>query len=102
MEAYDFLKKRAEIQKWEFTQKSLCDAFKYFLNEAWNKDNWLRKNFSIPNILSQFNQIVNAAARTTDSTQRQNAASKVNGEQIHSAFNKFHQQRQPAGADEAN
>jgi hypothetical protein len=56
---YKFLEKRAADKKFEFTEENLLAAFKFFLNKAWDKDTWLRQNFSIPNILSQFNQIAN-------------------------------------------
>jgi len=57
---HSFLEKRAVEKKAEFTEAWLLDAFGFFLEKAWSKDQWLRDNFSIPNILSQFNQIANA------------------------------------------
>lgn len=62
---YKFLEKRAAEKKFEFTEENLLAAFKFFLDKAWNKDQWLRNNFSIPNILSQFNQIVNEQGKST-------------------------------------
>lgn len=56
---YLFLEKRASDKKFEFTEENLLAAFKFFLNKAWEKDDWLKNNFSIPNLLSQFNQIAN-------------------------------------------
>ena len=56
---YDFLKKRAESAKYDWTEQSSIAGFKMYLNKAYEKDEWLRNNFSIPNILSQFNQIAN-------------------------------------------
>lgn len=56
---YVFLEKRAQEKKFEFNEENLLKAFKFFLNKAWEKDDWLRNNFTIPNILSQFNQIAN-------------------------------------------
>jgi hypothetical protein len=57
---YNFLKNRAELKKTEWSEKLMIESFTYFLNAAFRKDNWLKTNFSIPNILSQFNQIANA------------------------------------------
>jgi len=56
---YDFLKKRSEERKWEWNEKNAVAGFEFFLEKAWNKDNWLKDNFSLPNLLSQFNLIVN-------------------------------------------
>lgn len=56
---YNFLKKRAADKKFEFTEDNLLAAFKFFLKKAWEKDDWLKNNFSIANVLSQFNQITN-------------------------------------------
>lgn len=56
---YQFFKKRAAQKNMEFTEQNLVGAFRFFLDKAWNKDNWLRSNFSIQNVLSQFNAIVN-------------------------------------------
>jgi len=68
---YDFLKKRSEEKKWEFTKENLVKAFNIHLDNAYKKDEWLRNNFTIPNILSQFNQIEN-------SKQQENGRSKIN------------------------
>lgn len=57
---YDFLKKRCEKKGYDWTEQNLINAFNFFLKKAHDKDEWLRMNLSIPNILSQFNQIVNA------------------------------------------
>lgn len=54
---YQFLQKRSEQKKFDFTEENLVNAFQFFLKAAYEKDDWLRRNFSIPNILSQFNQI---------------------------------------------
>lgn len=56
---YNFLKKRAADKKFEFTEDNFLAAFKFFLQRAWDKDQWLRNNFSVANCLSQFNQIAN-------------------------------------------
>lgn len=57
---YKFLEKRAIDKNFVFNEENLVMAFQFFLNKAWDKDEWLRQNFSIPNVLSQFNQIANA------------------------------------------
>ena len=57
---YNFLKKRSEEKKWEFNEENLVKAFNIHLASAYSKDEWLRQNFTIPNILSQFNQIENS------------------------------------------
>lgn len=57
---YKFLKKRAELKKTEWTQDYMIGAFQFFLKSAFEKDEWLKNNFTIPNMLSQFNQIVNS------------------------------------------
>jgi hypothetical protein len=61
---YIFLEKRAQEKKFEFTEENLLAEFKFFLNKAWEKDDWLRQNFSIPNVLSQFNQIANGQSNS--------------------------------------
>lgn len=66
---YQFLEKRAQAKKFEFTEENLLAAFKFFLNKAWEKDEWLRQNFSIPNILSQFNQIANGKSDSKNGKQ---------------------------------
>lgn len=58
---YKFLERRLYAKKIEFTEEKLLAAFDFFLEKAWNKDEWLKQNFSIPNVLSQFNQITNAS-----------------------------------------
>lgn len=63
---YDFLKKRSDEKKFEFTSENLSAAFSYFLNRAWDKDNWLRNNFTIANLLSQFNAIANGTQSTSN------------------------------------
>lgn len=57
---YDFLKKRAEARQFEWSEKVMIEGFYYFLGQAWVKDNWVASNFTIPILLSQFNQIANA------------------------------------------
>lgn len=56
---YKFLESRAADKKFEFTEENLIAAFKFYLKKAWEKDDWLRNNFSVSNLLSQFNQIAN-------------------------------------------
>lgn len=65
---YKFLKKRAEVKNNEWTQELMNQSFNFFLKKAYEKDDWLKKNFSIPNILSQFNQITNGNSKTSDKT----------------------------------
>ncbi|MDE3250276.1 MAG: hypothetical protein KGO82_16565 [Bacteroidota bacterium] len=60
---YDFLKARAAAKKFEWNEDNLKGAFSFFLRKAYDKDQWMRDNFSIPNLLSQFNQIANESAR---------------------------------------
>jgi hypothetical protein len=76
---YNFLKSRAELKKNEWTEKLMIESFNYFLNTAFQKDNWLKKNFSIPNILSQFNQIANATGTGKNTHQQSPAGSKQTG-----------------------
>lgn len=56
---HQFLKKRIESKKRDFSKENLTDTFLWFLEKAWEKDEWLRQNFTVSNVLSQFNQIVN-------------------------------------------
>jgi hypothetical protein len=55
---YTFLKKRSEEKKDEWTENIVIKGFNFFLELAYKRE-WLQENFSIPNILSQFNQIAN-------------------------------------------
>ena len=61
---YVFFEKRSIEKKFEFTEENFLAAFEFFLNKAWEKDEWLRNNFTIPNLLSQFNQIANGYRKT--------------------------------------
>ena len=56
---YQILEKRALAENIEFTNENLMNDFNFFLNKAWEKDEWIRKNFTVSNVLSQFNQIAN-------------------------------------------
>jgi len=56
---YDFLKKRSELKNYEWTEENMVSGFTFFLKKAIQKDGWMNQNFSIPNVLSQFNQIAN-------------------------------------------
>lgn len=67
---YQFLQKRSEIKKFEFTEETLLAAFKFFLKTAWEKDNWLKQNFSLQNLLTQFNQISNGQTIAKNAKQR--------------------------------
>lgn len=75
---YLFLQKRGEEKKLEFNEKNLIAAFTFFLDLAFKKDQWLRDNFTIPNVLSQFNQISNEA-RDTKSKQQPTGANVSTG-----------------------
>lgn len=61
---YEFLKKRSEVKGYDWTEENLVNGFTYFLKKAFEKDDWMKNNFSIPNILSQFNQIANAQSNS--------------------------------------
>ncbi len=61
---YHFLKKRAEVKNYEWNEETIKNGFNFFLKTAYEKDNWTRQNFSIPNLLSQFNQIANGKNST--------------------------------------
>ncbi|HRC03200.1 MAG TPA: hypothetical protein PLJ18_12155 [Niabella sp.] len=76
-----FFKKRAESKNFEFTEENLLAAFDFFLKKAWEKDDWLKNNFSIPNLLSQFNQIANnnGNSKTTGSKQPTGADVSMSG-----------------------
>lgn len=82
---HKFLKKRAELKNFEFTQENLVAAFKFFLNAAWEKDNWLKNNFSISNLLSQINQIANA--QSTNQAGKQATGASVSTSSILSKIN---------------
>ena len=59
---YKFLKSRAGKRNLQWTEDFIRESFTWFLKKAWERpDGWLTKNFSIANLLSQFNQIVNDA-----------------------------------------
>ena len=57
---YGFLKKRSEQKGYEWNQKNMTEAFRFFLDLAWEKDEWIRQNFELGNLVSKFNSIVNA------------------------------------------
>lgn len=71
---YNFLKKRAEQGKFQFNEENLLLAFNFFLEKAWAKDNWLKNNFSISNLLSQINQIANGQSANQNGKQPTGAA----------------------------
>lgn len=80
---HGFLKKRIDSKNREFTQENLMETFKWFLEKAWEKDEWLRQNFTVSNVLSQFNQIVNESKTNqngkSNSGQRGNGSGKLSG-----------------------
>lgn len=80
---YGFLKKRIEKKEKEFSEAELTAAFKWFLDKAWEKDNWIRQNFTVSNVLSQFNQIVNESKSNQDgksnNNQNGNGSGKLSG-----------------------
>ena len=59
-EIYDLLKKVCISRGFEWTEEKCCNGFRKYLERAWNKDQWLRNNFTLNNILIQFNSIINA------------------------------------------
>jgi hypothetical protein len=71
---YEVLKKRSEERKREWTKEYSEQSFMFFLNQAWNKDEWLRQNFNPSNVLNQINQILNSngSNKTTNNNQRTN------------------------------
>lgn len=89
---YQFLQKRAEAKKYEWTEENLMQAFTWFLKKAYEKDNWTRENFSIPKILSQFNEIANGTSGTTNNG-KPAGGQKVTGEQLNDAFAAFYQKQ---------
>lgn len=80
---YGFLKKRIETKKRNFSEENLMETFKWFLEKAWEKDEWLRQNFTVSNVLSQFNQIVNESKTNqhgkSNGGQRGNGSGKLSG-----------------------
>lgn len=56
---YTFLKKRAEGKNYVWTEQIMQEGFNAYLEKAYNKNEWLRNNFTTSNLLSQFNQIAN-------------------------------------------
>jgi hypothetical protein len=68
---YSFLKKRSEKKEYEWTENNVINGFFFFLELAHKKE-WLQENFSIPNILSQFNQIANGHANGSYSAKKGN------------------------------
>lgn len=63
-ELYDLLRAKCEKMGYEWTEKMCCLGFEKYLQKAWNKDQWLRNNFTLSNILTQFNTISNESAAT--------------------------------------
>jgi hypothetical protein len=61
---YKFLQARAAEKNKEWNEVYMVESFRYFLNAAYDKDKWIKENFSIPNILSQINQIANGNSKT--------------------------------------
>ena len=66
---YQFLKKRAEAKNFDWSEETMTKGFTYFLNKAYS-DNWLQNHFSIPNLLSQFNQIANGTSTNGNANSR--------------------------------
>ena len=88
---YKFLEKRANDKKFEFTEENLLAAFKFFLEQAWKRD-WLRQNFSIPNVLSQFNQIANGNGQKNSKTGNKSDSQHLR-QQVNEAFAKRYSQQ---------
>lgn len=76
---HSFFEKRSTSKKIEFTEQYLLAAFDFFLNKAWDKDQWLRDNFSIPNLLNQFNQIQNSVINGKRTSSRTNNQESILG-----------------------
>lgn len=90
---YEFLQKRAKLKNFDWTEDNMTGAFKFFLNAAKNKDNWMRENFSIPNLLSQFNQIANGGQQQGGAGApggKSAAGAKIDGAQLDEAFAEFY------------
>lgn len=88
---YQFLQKRAEQKHYPWTEKNMAEAFEFFLKKAAEKDGWLKANFSIPNLLSQFNQIVNGTEQQpAGKAGAKNAGAKVTGADLNQAFAKLY------------
>lgn len=90
---YKFLERRSNEKKFEFTEENLLAAFKFFIDKAWEKDNWLRQNFSIPNVLSQFNQIANGNGQTNSKTSNKSDSQHLR-QQVNEEFAKRYPQQQ--------
>lgn len=56
---YKFLESRARSKNFVFNEENLLKSFTFFIQKAWEKDLWLRENFSISNCLAKFNEITN-------------------------------------------
>lgn len=76
---YDFLKARADSKNIEWNEDYMTESFNFFLTKAWDKDDWLRKNFSIPNVLSQFNQITKESSNGSNQKRNEEGNSKHAG-----------------------
>ncbi len=77
-ELYDLLRKRCESAGMEWTSHIACQGFKKYLQNAWNKDNWLQTNFTLNNVLIQFNAIATLRSNST-TDYKSNLAARING-----------------------
>ena len=84
---YQFLKKRSADKKFQWNVDNMTAGFKFFLTRAYGKDNWLPENFTIPNVLSQFNQIANASRKQSSANGQKQATGS--GVDTSSAFSKI-------------
>lgn len=78
---YRKLEKRAAAKNFEWTEKNATDGLRAYIKKGWEKDKWLKENFTISNLLTQFNQIANGqvgqnGAKTT-------GAGKATGSELH-------------------
>lgn len=74
---HEFFEKRARARNMEFSEQYLCEAFKFFLNKAWKKDEWLRKNYTPSNMLNQFNAIVNETEKSAAGSAKRSGESRL-------------------------
>jgi hypothetical protein len=70
---YQFLKKRADVKAYEWTEDNMEKGFEFFINKAWEKDEWSRQNFSPSKLIGQFNEIANGKQSATNNKQQTGA-----------------------------
>lgn len=70
------LKKRAADRKKEWNEQNACAALSYFLEHAF-KDDWLRRHFTISNLVNQFDTVFQRIVTPPKSTNGQVAGPAV-------------------------